>query len=617
MPSDPAPSTSQPPAAPTPLKGQRAAAVWIMALLLGLLAAAVALMVWRQQAQDRMQSEAALRSALLASELLRHDAIPLALADGTEVRALLGTGREQVPGALDARLERIAARSGTSVVYVINATGVAVASSNHRQPDSFIGEDLSFRRYFLDAMAQGEGRMFARGTTSGLPGYYMARRVTDRTGAPLGVVTVKVEFGRLEQTWARDRPLETIVLNEAGVIIITSVDAWRFHVLRALPQAVQEALRIPGRLGPGASLSVHPWFRPPGPPGLMLMARQEVPGHGWELAVLRDATDEAVFVAASALMLGGALGGLGGAAWQAGRLARRRRELLEQQMAEEARRLDREVRERTADLNRSNQQLRAEMAERQRAQEGLATVQTELEAAGRLATLGQISAGVAHEINQPLAALRAHLENSQAFLARGETGRVASNLVTMVELADRVGAITGELRGFARRSDGQMQPVRLAPVVRAALLLLEARRKAEGVVLELEGLDLQENGAASELAVWAERLRLEQVLVNLLANALDAVAGTAEPMIRMAVEAQGDVVRLLVSDSGPGIAPDHRASLFMPFGTTKPTGLGLGLVIARDIATKSGGSLICLTEPPPGALAGACFELVLRRAPDA
>ncbi|MBL0916827.1 MAG: sensor histidine kinase, partial [Sphingopyxis sp.] len=243
---------------------------------------------------------------------------------------------------------------------------------------------------------------------------------------------------------------------------------------------------------------------------------------------------------------------------------------------------------RTADLVEANRRFRS--------------AREELAQASRLGTIGQITAGVAHEINQPVAAIRGFAENAGTFLDRGDPAKARDNLGTIVALTERIATIIAELRTFARRSTPSLGPVEIGAVIDGALLLVGDRIREQGVAVE-------RIGDAKGLRCVADRVRLEQILVNLIQNALDALAGRPDPRIRIEAEA-GKEVALIVADNGPGIAAEVADNLFTPFVTGKPEGLGLGLGIARDIAREFGGTLDTAVSP----LSGAAFRLTVRRA---
>jgi two-component system C4-dicarboxylate transport sensor histidine kinase DctB len=257
------------------------------------------------------------------------------------------------------------------------------------------------------------------------------------------------------------------------------------------------------------------------------------------------------------------------------------------------------VTERTADLVTANTHLQHEMSERRRAEEGLVQ-------AGKLAALGQMAAGITHELNQPLAALRTLSANAGVFLQRGRMTDAVKNLEVIGELIDRMGKITGQLRSFARKDPVQLRTVSLKRSLANALVLLNQRTREQAVAIEEEWPD-------RDVCVLGDSTRLEQVIVNLAANAMDAMAGEAQPQMTIAITEVGDRVQIAVRDNGPGIATQHLRRLFEPFFTTKESGqgLGLGLVISIGIARELGGDLTAANRPEGGAE----FVLHLQQAP--
>ena len=223
---------------------------------------------------------------------------------------------------------------------------------------------------------------------------------------------------------------------------------------------------------------------------------------------------------------------------------------------------------------------------RSRAEARVQQLRADLMQANRLAVLGQISAGVAHEINQPVAAIRGYVDNAAVLLHRGETGAVERNLETVAGLTDRIGLITNELRLFSRKTPSAPEPVRVADALDGALLLLETLTKSQRVRL------LREEPAEAVI-VTVHRVRLEQVIVNLLQNAMEALQTRPAPLVRIRVrrEAEDGAASIRICDNGPGVPPAQLAQLFMPFSTSKPLGLGLGLVICKDLLAEYGATL--------------------------
>lgn len=239
---------------------------------------------------------------------------------------------------------------------------------------------------------------------------------------------------------------------------------------------------------------------------------------------------------------------------------------------------------RTRELQETNGALQTQIAQRQQAED-------ELVQAGKLAVLGQLSAGLAHELNQPLTALAALAGNTPRLMEAGRADAVRRNLRSIELAVERMAKLTRQLKGFARRADGMLETVTLAHAVGNALLLLEHRLREAEVQLDLQ--------IPEGLALRCDGTRLEQVLVNLFANAIDAMAEAPQRRITVQARREGRRVLIAVSDTGCGVSEALRERLFEPFFTTKPAGqgLGLGLVISAQIVREFGSHL--QAEPGP------------------
>ncbi|MBZ9936549.1 sensor histidine kinase [Mesorhizobium sp. BR1-1-16] len=557
----------------------------------------------------RAASTLPLAAAALSGEISKQQLLPAVLAVDSDVVALLAAPDAERAGRLSAKLEALADEAGASVLYLIGRDGITVAASNFDDPDSFVGSDYGFRSYFTDAMASGRGLQYALGTVSRRPGLYLSHRVDGPSGA-LGVVVVKVELDRVEANW-RESGYTVFASDPHGIVLATSRPDWRFGLLA--PLADEAAARQALQLGEAPLASV-PLADDGG--GLVGVGPRNARAHfavatgpigaaapDWRMTVLVPA--DAVIASASRMAISIALAALlaiiaVAVAVQRRRLSIRRRQAALSAMNAE---LERRVLERTGELSQANTALAGEIEVRAAAEQRVRRLRDELAQANRLSILGQIAAGVAHEINQPVAAIRAYADNAGRLIESGRTDPARENMGAIGRMADRIGEITGTLRGFARRATSPQGPVPLDDAIDGALSLLAGRIRDSGVVLERVRV-------TPGPIVRASRIRLEQILVNLLQNALDAVKSEAQGRIVISVESDDLAARLRVSDNGPGVAADIAETLFMPFVTTKETGLGLGLVISSEIAREFGGAL----RFEPTDARGAVFLLELRLA---
>ncbi|SSW68446.1 sensor histidine kinase [Achromobacter agilis] len=583
-----------------------------------------------KNAAAQARSAAQVNAALLRNNLDKFRALPFVLTRDVDVRAALQTPAPGQIASLDEKLDTLSRGVGASAIYVLDKKGFAIAASNWREPATFVGVDYQFRPYFQGSVAHGSAEHFALGTVSHEAGLYLSRRVDDVGGAMLGVVVLKVDFRDLEADW-RQSNAPIFVTDQHGVVLLGSIAAWRFDVLAPLTPALAQTLRTSLQFGdalfqplplqpPLQAVSTGQLVRPdtalpqiPAGAPLLHTTLPIVESPGWTLHLLSP-VQSAINQATANAQLGALLALLALAALISIILLRRhrQRERANQQAAIHEQ-LTALVDERTSQLLQVNEQLVDEMDERQRTAARLHSMQEELVQASKLALVGQVAAGVAHEINQPVAAIRAYADNAAEFLRRHDDGSAQENLGTIAALTERIGHITGELRAFSRKAGASVGPTSLKDCLEGALLLLGPRARRQGVAL-------QRPPEEQNVLVQANRIRLEQVLVNLLQNALEALEGRLDGRIAVTLQDHGDTVRILVSDNGPGLSAQARARLFTPFHTTKPEGLGLGLVICRDIVAEFGGELD-VARPADGAsdphapASGALFILTLRKAP--
>jgi len=263
------------------------------------------------------------------------------------------------------------------------------------------------------------------------------------------------------------------------------------------------------------------------------------------------------------------------------------------------------VAERTSALNLTTRNLTKEIAERRQAQQALQTTQNELVQAGKMAVLGQMAAGITHELNQPLTALQTMTDNTRVLLERGNIDTAKNNLAIILQIIDRMRKITRQLKVFARKSASAPTSVSIRKAIMNAMLLVEQRMQSEHVSLKQIIPD-------DEVFALGDSNRIEQVMVNLLGNALDAMENSTQRCLTVEVSSTAERVFISITDTGPGISDEVLQHLFEPFFTTKAqgVGLGLGLVISEQIVREFDGRLSGKNAPEGGAV----FTVELRTA---
>ncbi len=259
-------------------------------------------------------------------------------------------------------------------------------------------------------------------------------------------------------------------------------------------------------------------------------------------------------------------------------------------------RLERIVRDRTGELVKSNASLASEVDERRQAEDQLRKTQNELVQTGKLAALGQMSTSLSHEYNQPLSATKSYADNALKYLKLNRIDEAAQNIARISGLADRMAEISKHLRNFARKPNSSFGSVLIYPIIDEALEVLSARIKADAAVVEV-------NIEQEDIYAQAGHVRLQQVIVNLVVNALDVMSEQVEPKIVIDLFQEGQKVIIRISDNGIGIEEDILEDIFDPFFTTKEVGkgLGLGLSISFNIIKDFGGQLSVANGEKGGA----------------
>ncbi len=538
----------------------------------------------------------------LSGQLGRYAFLPALLADDHRLQALLALPDDQgLRDAVNRFLGHVNAISGALDVYLMDATGETLAASNWRDERTFVGRNFDFRPYFVEAMKGRPGRYYALGTTSGRRGYYFSYPVGGNRD-PAGVIVVKVAIDTLEYDW-RGQATELVVSDPDGVIFISTRPQWLFHTLHPLGAEViariRESRRYPdGELTPvfAAAPAVRSsdgrmWRVNESRGETFLAVETEMPVAGWHVQLLVSPQVVAPQVWQTRLFVMSLLLLLATVTWLIAARSRRRREReseKNQVMQEALLELERRVSRRTADLTEANRLLRQEVEEHERTRD-------ELIQAAKLAALGQMSAGINHELNQPLAAMRTYADNARTYLERENLEQAAWNLQQISELTGRMAQISSQLKVFSRKATGQRIRVSLRACLDGAQRIVRSRMQNAGVELSI-------NLPAGDLSVIADMVQLEQVLVNLIGNACDVLHDHPVKRIEISAGQDGDVVRLRVRDSGPGIAADNLGRIFDPFFTTSDSGLGLGLSISYTIVQRLGGSLTAGNAHDGGAV---------------
>ena len=558
---------------------------WILrSAAFGIVALAVAV-VWfthvfltdrfTETTRNRSELRLALYTGNLMSELQRNSVVPLLLARDPALTGALQKGDFSITSQ---RLILLQAELGTNAILLLDSEGRTVASTNRNR----LGSSHRNQPYFVEAQ-RGKETIFNawRRDTGGYAFTFSRAMVAE--GKVRGVIVVEVDLMKYERSWAGfAEPIA--VIDSEGHVVLSTEPRWRGRSLEEAlavndaPSAIERALKLTADWTQGQP---DAWVKGVG----VMRTEARVPFRGWRIAMFSryDSVRErvnlflALEIMAFALILAGGF-------YLISRQARSQSRVFQQESAE---------------LRLLNARLKREIAERERMQQNLAVAEQTLAQSSKLAVLGEMSAAVSHELNQPLAAMKTYLAGARLLLQRRKAEEAMASFQRIDDLIDRMGAITRQLKSYARKGGEAFAPVDFRASIGEALSMMEPQLKARRV-------RITRTLPKSPVMIMADRLRLEQVIVNLLRNALDATRETPDPHIEISLSA-GDTAILTVSDNGPGITDLDQ--LFEPFWTTKKPGegVGLGLAISSGIVTDLGGRLTARN----GEDRGAVFDLRL------
>ena len=571
--------------------GHPAPTSWRVRLALILLLILAAVTVWftnrlmtdrfTETTRNRAELRLALYSGNLVSELRRNAIVPQILArDPVLISALNSKDYAQSSQRLITLQQEIAAAG----VILLDGDGRIVAATDRNR----LGEVWRSAGFFLDAL-RGSGTIFALQPTEVNSQRFLYARRVEGQGELLGVVAVEVDLAKFERAWAGISDA-VLVMDSEGRIILSTEPRWRgLTEAEALARqspvgAIERAIRATAdwtALPPDAYLQGEAVMRIEG----------RVPFQGWRMATfttyasVRERVNGflALEIMGFAILLALAFYVLSRrSAW---RMIMFQRE--------------------SAELRTLNARLQAEIAERQRVQQNLAVAEQTLQQSSKLAALGEMSAAVSHELNQPLAAMKTYLAGARLLLRRNRPDEALSSFHRIDDLLERMGAITRQLKSYARKEGDTLQPVDMGEALVSALSMMEPQLRQGHVRID-------RFLPPEPVIVMGDRVRIEQVIVNLLRNAIDATKTVPEPVIEILL-AQGETATLTVRDNGHGI--EDLDALFEPFYTTKQPGdgVGLGLAISSGIVRDLGGRLSARNAERGGAV----FEMKLPIARDA
>ena len=492
----------------------------------------------------------------------RFDEMPFVLAnDGRVAATLQGQGVDK----MNVLLELFADRSGLEAIYVMDHTGLVIATSNHASPRTFLGQNYGFRPYFQTAMAGGRGTFFGVGATTGRPGYFVSEPVSIN-GIVIGVVAIKIDLSELQKTLeAEDERL--LVENRDGVVVLSSNPDWLYGLLRPANNerlaAIEASQQFGGQLAAPLNWNTEDDNAVVFDGERLIHVSGPTGRDGWTLHYLRSDARVNERSALATFLLGLLVTALVAFSF-----------FLRSKRVEAAFKASQIDRDKLRATNQELEQAQGKLAE-----------------ASKLAALGQLSASVTHELVQPISALRNYVAAAEigGEFTSGNTPRRFERII------DRMEEVTRQFRFFSRPHDVSHEPVDLCEIVRTAWDFLDHDLHDAEVVSDL-------NLPREPVRISGHALRLERVVINVVRNAMGAMVDTSQKQLKLSVSTDVDHAILSVRDTGSGLKDAKLDDLVQPFHTTKASGdgVGLGLAIVTSIVAEHGGA-VEVEDAVPGA----------------
>lgn len=525
--------------------------------------------------RNRAELRLALYSGNMISELQRTSVVPLLLSGDPFLVDGLRSGSF---AATSQRLIKVQSEIGVASIMLLDRDGRVVGATNR----NLLGTAYRTQAFYVDALRSNDTVFTAAKRDSGGFDFTYSRSV-NVDGKAAGVIAVAVDLMKYERAWSGFQDA-VLVTDSSGTVILATTPQWR-----GLPVAEALAVRDPPSAIGRALQATADWTQTPPDAYVqgqaVMKTEARVPFRGWRMMTFTayDSVRErvngvlALEIMGFAILLALTFYVLSRRAWS--------RSLSFQRES--------------AELRLLNARLQREIAEREKVQKDLAVAELTLAQSSKLAALGEMSAAVSHELNQPLAAMKTYLAGARLLLQRRRPEEALSSFQRIDDLIERMGAITRQLKSYARKGGEAFEPVDMRQAVSSALSMMEPTLKSK-VVKITRAMPRQ------PVMVMADRIRLEQVIINLLRNAIDATKGMPNPQIDLLLS-QGETALLTVRDNGHGIA--DLENLFEPFYTTKKPGegVGLGLAISSGIVGDLGGRLTARNAEGGGAV----FEMQL------
>ena len=535
---------------------------------------------YSQAKRSEAERELSLYSGRLISELQRVSVVPLLLSRDTGLISDINTKDYQLTSQ---RLITFSDEIRVKSITLLERFGRIVASSDRTD----LGQNLRDQNFFFNAMRQSGTVFTISDNEKGRRSFYYSRKLESQ-GKVLGVIVVEVALDNQFTTWSANDATIMVTNSEGIVVLSTDQDFLNQSLETALLAqptltALERAIRATGDWN-GTEVDAYIEDQ------ALYRLDTAIPFQGWRLTYLtpfqsvREKVNGVLALGITALALLLALG-----FYFLSRRATRQSTFFKAESEE---------------LRALNDRLSTEITQRERAERNLQVAEASLEQSSKLAALGEMSAAVSHELNQPLAAMRTYLAAAKLLLSRKRSEEALSSFQRIDDLIGRMGTITQQLKSYSRKGSEDLIPVDFVSSINTSISMMAPQ-------LGQQSVEITKSLPDTPVSVLADPVRLEQVIVNLLRNALDAMKGQTERYLQISLTA-GEMATLTIQDNGPGI--ENLDEMFEPFFTTKKPGegVGLGLAISSSIAQDLDGRLFARNVSPRGAV----FEFQLPQIED-
>lgn len=560
----------------------------------------------RLSATDKMRLD--MYKSTLNSTIEQYYILPYMLSTDKTIRKSIIDKDGVQKHLLNEKMEFLNSQLKTAAIFILDTQGKAIASSNWKESGSYVEQNYSYRPYYKQAMAGQSGKFYGIGGTTNIPGFFLSTGIKEN-GIIIGVVVVKISLNEIEKAWS-DGLENIIITDEHNIIFLSSTARWRMKSLQPLPVDTMKKLQATrqysiSNLKPVDyylcfTLANFYFFKNDIQQSCAfprLYSQQiSIPEFNWKMMMIVP-LDNIYWTLGVSLTVTIAIYLLVLLLIKYWRMRLSTQKLLAQ--ANEI--LEKQVKERTQELEAINKKLVLEMIERSQAEQVLQLTRSELAESSKLAALGQMATEIAHEQNQPLTAIHALTDNARIMLAKEMYYQVDQNLKYIISVIERMTQLISELKTFASRHRVPKGSADVIKVMYRAVALLNHSMKKNHVERRIKASSIP-------LYVSCDELGLEQIFSNLISNALDAMENETDKRLDIAICSAEQQVIVTIKDTGPGFSPQTQDRVFEPFFTTKRRGMGLGLAIVSDVIRNSNGTIRADNHPEGGAIMTLAWE---------